>query len=219
MAYSDYGAYIWKNGKNITKECADTHYVWDGNEFIKEEETNEKSIAASGHAVICLGDFCIEFLKVYNPRVIYSTGKKVNTEIREGKDYKNIRRNVEITGCTLGNSELINLFEIRYKKDYYCVLCGSQMGNGLDNTKLSKFLLKKIRYNKENNRYYFDCETDIDIIVDNLQRVEERRFERYLLKNYGIKPLLQDLIRFRFDGVRFHWQACKEHLDKIRWLR
>ena len=23
MAYSDYGAYIWKNGENITDECAD----------------------------------------------------------------------------------------------------------------------------------------------------------------------------------------------------
>lgn len=23
MAYSDYGAYIWKNGENITNECAD----------------------------------------------------------------------------------------------------------------------------------------------------------------------------------------------------
>lgn len=220
MAYSDFGAYIWKNGENITKECADTHYVWNGEKFVKDvEEYDEKSVVAGGHAVICLGDFCIEFLKVYNPRIVYHTGKKINTKITEGTDYKSIRKNLEITGFSYGSRELINMFEIRYKKDYYCVICGSQIGNGLDDTKVSKYVLNNIKYNEENKHYYIDSDVDSDMVIDKLQRLEEIKFEKYLLKNYGIKPLLADLIRFRFDGVQFHWQTCKEHLCKIKWLR
>lgn len=219
MAYSDYGAYIWKNGKNITKECADTHYVWNGQKFIKNRPYSDNSVVASGHAVICFDDICIEFYKLNNPKIIYSTGKKINTEIDEGKDYKSIRRNLEITGYSLGNNEDVNLFEVRYKKDYYCVICGSQVGNGLDDTKLSKYLLKKINYNKENNSYYINCETEIDLVIDNLERREQRRFEKFLLKKFGIKPLILSLLKLNFDGIKFHWQTCKEHLEKIKWLR
>lgn len=74
MAYSDYGAYIWKNGKNITNECADVSckiiegkFVfknWYDNlvdEINKNENEKEKTI--SGHALINLEKFCISFYK------------------------------------------------------------------------------------------------------------------------------------------------------------
>ena len=78
MAYSDYGAYIWKNGENITNECADVSckiiegkFVfknWYDNlvdEVNKNENEKEKTI--SGHALINLEKFCISFYKTYNP--------------------------------------------------------------------------------------------------------------------------------------------------------
>ena len=96
MAYSDYGAYIWKNGENITDECADISCkIIDGTFILKnwyDNLVNEVSIRTnerenvktiSGHAVINLEKFCISFYKTYNPILHYPNGEYKEIDIRK----------------------------------------------------------------------------------------------------------------------------------------
>lgn len=61
MSYSDYGAYIWKNGVDITKQFADmSFYFSDGWKEVEEESEIKDQPIVEGHAVLIFKNFAIE---------------------------------------------------------------------------------------------------------------------------------------------------------------
>ena len=46
MAYGNYGAYVWKNGKDVTKDCCDVPYIYKEAEqyYYKIFEAQKKNI-------------------------------------------------------------------------------------------------------------------------------------------------------------------------------
>lgn len=184
MAYSDYGAYIWKNGENITDECADISCkIIDGKFILKNwydnlvnevnNKTNERENVKtiSGHAVINLEKFCISFYKTYNPILHYPNGEYKEIDIRKKFDYSMRKEQLYIRGYKLGYQTGFYFYEIDYKKDKYCVIIGNAIGKGWDSTPASKYVLKHLvlferdvryvtEYNLERNFFTKDIYTE-----------------------------------------------------------
>ena len=233
MAYSDYGAFVWKNGKEITKECADTTYYLMKNgkskkwkKFVSkelEEELEaqlEDTFQAGGHAVLQLGNFCLVFYKACNPQLIYSSGKKENLEVLLMSKYLNKKLDLQIIGYTLGSNEAINMFEIRYKEDYYCVICGYQIGNGLEENETSKYISKHIRFNEDLKDYYIDHNVnDLDIVFDKLGRKDAIKFQKYCLRKFGFRPLFKDIKAWDFNGIKYDIKEILRYRREIKWLK
>lgn len=225
MAYSDYGAYIWKNDKNITENCADSTYYFINGKFQKNNDEikldDENIISASGHAVLCFESFCIEFFKVYNPVIVFSNGEKIKTDCLNFKNYENKKIKLKISGYYLDDLELINMFQVSYQGNNYCVVCGSQVGNGLDNNYTSKYIIKNLYYDKERGYYFINTKYDVEIssVLNKLIRLDDIKFEKYLMKTYALKPMIKDLFKLDFEGVLFHLEEYLEHKEKIKWLK
>lgn len=229
MAYSDYGAYIWKNGKNVTDLYADESYyaIQDGKKFkfykqdMVEDFIEENTVCSSGHAVIPFGTFCIEFLKVYSPIIKFSNGAIINTKCLEKVNYSNKSLGIKIIGFSLGTSENINMFNIEYKNDSYCVICGSCVGNGFEYKKLSKYIRKNLYYDEDTKRHYIRTKHDIDLdyVIDKLTRLDDIKFEKYWMKEFGIKPFFKDLFKFQFKNAAFHFNEILERKEIIKWLK
>ena len=225
MAYSDYGAYIWKNGEDITKKCADKAYYLINNKWIEsdnfEPEDSEKYTVAEGHAVLNFNDFCIGFYKVFSPIIYLNNGEIIRTECLEEIEYSNKDLDLEITGYSLGNFDNINFFNIKYKNNIYCVICGSSFGNGFDDYKTSKYIKKNIYFDpdREYHCVYIKNDVDIDIVISKLQRLDDIKFEKYLMKEYGIKPFFKDLFKFQFKNAIFHFNEILERKEIIKWLK
>jgi hypothetical protein len=227
MAYSDYGAFVWENGENITKQCCDCSFAYSNNEnkFIKINNAEEyeifeenKNIIVEGHAVLNFGDFCLEFYKVYEPKLVMKNGERKELSVLRKAEYTNKKLKLEIIGYPLDDAELINMFEIRYKDDCYCVTCGSQVGNGLESNHVSKYILKNMIYDKERGYHIFG-KTDITIILDKLIRLDDIDFEKYLMKQYGIKPLIKNIFKFQFKELDYYIDEIQEHRERIKWLK
>lgn len=242
MAYSDYGAFIWKNG--ILKDTdlyTDTSYIyienkgWTCTHIITEEEKEEalvideeKHIAKNiceGHAVIKLSeDLCLGFYKTYGVKIHnklkfkyygYETINK-RSDIKYNKD-------LCISGYPLDNAECIWLYNIKYKDDVYLVVIGSGVGKGFENKHISKLLLKLVYYSPEyqwyylryKNKDYYPNEEMIEKALRN-DRIDE---EKYMIKHYIIKPLLQELYKFDFTGVLYYLKDYREHKLVIKYLK
>ena len=220
MAYSDYGAYVWCNEENISKRCTDTHYVWNGKRFVKDlEDYSEDSIIASGHAVLCFDNFCIEFYKLNEPKIVYSNGKTETLNVFGIKDYINETIGLKVVGFHLGYNNNINEFHIKYKNKIYCVICGTQLGNGLDDTPKSKYLLKHVYYDKEAKHHFIeDYDVDIAIILDKLDRKYDISMTRYWVRVY-LKAFFRDLFARNFNGCSWDWDEMIKHKRKIKWLK
>lgn len=221
MAYSNYGAFIWKNGKNVTDKYADTGFIWKGKKFVKEtdKEAEEEYIRASGHAVIPLGNFCIEFYKTFNPKIIYSSGNKKEINVFDIKDYKNTRLSLKISGYSLDAYNSINVFEIKHKEDVYYVICGNCVGNGYDDNNVSQYLLKNVKYDKEEKFYWIeDGNTDITTIIDKLSRLDEIDHEKYWLKRYR-KDFWKSLLKFKIQDALWDLDQMRDHKEHIKWLK
>ncbi len=235
MAYSDYGAYIWKNGENITDECADISCkIIDGKfildnwykNLIKEvkEKSDEKDEikTISGHAVINLEEFCIAFYKTYNPKLYYRNGEYKELEIIK-KDYKSKKDKLYIRGYNLGYQTGYFFYEIDYKKDKYCVIVGSAIGKGWDYTPASKYVIKHlILFTRCDGEVFYKIDTkrdtDWDIVFNKLDRLEDIRFEKYW-KNKYIKQLFRDILKFNWKHIVFDINEILNHKEKIKWLK
>lgn len=236
MAYSDYGAYIWKNGKNITDKCADISCkIRDGKFILKNwydnlvnEENNgtnerENVKAISGHAVLNLEKFCISFYKTYNPILHYPNGEYKEIDIRKKFDYSMRKEQLYIRGYKLGNQTKFYFYEIDYKKDKYCVIIGNAIGKGWDSTPASKYVLKHlVLFEREDGSIIYKIETkkdvDVDIIFNKLDRLEDIKFEKYWMNRYRIN-LFKDLFRLKFKNLIWDFNQILEHKEKIKWLK
>lgn len=194
MAYSDYGAYVWCNGENITKKTCDLSNDYSG-----------------GHALLDFGDYTLEFYKTYEPTIKFKNTNKKSIVIKCFDIYNWVdkKRNLSVSGYHFDSLETINCFRIRHGEDYYLVICGSSVGNGFDKQRVSKYFLKNTYY--QDGEYYFKtkCGAFPSTVVDYLIRKDDVAFERRLNWEYHIKPFLKNLLRFRFDMFYF-----KEIIDR-----
>lgn len=231
MAYSNWGAYIWKNGENITKKTADKAFIyikadkkWYESTVVDDMDV-EGMPHAGGHAVLIFENFALEFYKIYSPKIVFNTGKIIQTQFLEKDElmYKNKKLQLKITGMTINTNENIVKFDIEYKDDTYCVIVGMSIGNGYDKTKVSKFIKKYIVFFPERRSYFLEHKwvtaTDTWQVLDYLERLDDIKDERYYRWEFGIKPFFEDLIRFKFKNSFFHLEEIRERNIKIKLLK
>lgn len=231
MAYSDYGAYVWKNGIDITKSVADKNYFYFKNEkkwydynALPDDMDIGKGVHAGGHAVLLLNnDFAVCFYKTLNPTIVFKSGKKIELKVLENLEYKNKRLSLDINGMYVDSDESIIEYTLKYKNDIYSIYIGSQIGNGLDNTYTSKFIKKYNTFDKEREIYIlkhkYVINADVWQALDYFGRKDQIKFLRYSRWEFAIKPFLSDLIRFRFHNAVFHMQEIKEKNTQIKLLK
>lgn len=232
MAYSDYGAYIWKNGENITNECADVSCkIIDGkfvfndwyDNLVDEVKNNENIKTISGHAIINFNKFCISFYKTYNPMLHYTNGEYKEIDIREKFDYSIEKEELYIRGYGLGYQTGFYFYEIDYKEDKYCVVIGSAIGKGWDSTPASKYVLKHLLlFKRDDGSVFYRIETnrdiDLDIVFNKLDRLEDINLEKYWMNKYIIR-LFIDLFKLKFKNLVWDLEQILEHKEKIKWLK
>ena len=236
MAYSDYGAYIWKNGENITDECADISCKIIDGKFIldnwyknlikevkeKADEKDEIKII-SGHAVINLEKFCISFYKTYNPILYYPNGEHKEIDIRKKFNYCIKKERLYIQGYKLGYQTGFYFYEIDYKEDKYCVIIGSAIGKGWDSTPASKYILKHlVLFERQDGSIIYRIETkrdvDLDIVFNKLDRLEDIKYEKCWINKYR-KKLYTDLFKLKFKNLVWDFNQILEHKEKVKWLK
>ena len=241
MAWSDYGAFVWKNGKLINDgSYTDQSYYYTDSRWIKYNDLSDEvreSIkiiqdnkclnSAGGHAVIPLDDdICISFLKTYGVEV----HNKLETKFYSSEKVSckaNIKYNKDLSfyGFSLDSNEIIYWYEIRYKGDNYLVIVGSSVGSGFEKDYASKFILKSVQYrNLDSNREYYFKYRDKDIypsfeMMDYYIRKDNIEFEKYLSREFDLKPLLHNLIRFRFSDVLYHLECLRERRLKTKYMK
>lgn len=213
MAYSNYGAYVWKNGEFVTQKYCDKSFYWNKKYLEMQDEDWEKvEEHFGGHAVIILDDnYALEFYK-YNLK-IFDKGKEVKTVNVENEILKKsefvFNKKISIIGYAIDNCETIIEYDIIYKTDRWCVIIGSSFGNGWDTENTSKFIKKNLKYD---DGYYMECE-EISYGIEKQIRKDEIAFTKYNLWRYGIKPFLKELLKFRIDT--YYLSEIKTYL--IRW--
>lgn len=231
MAYSNWGAYIWKNGENITKKMADKAFIYIKADKKWYESTVVDDIdvegmpRAGGHAVLIFENFALEFYKIYSPKIVFNTGKIIQTQVLENDEYiyKNKKIQLKIIGMAINTNENIVKFDIEYKNDVYCVIVGMGIGNGYDKTRTSKFIRKHITFIPERRCHFLKHKwteaTDTWQVLDYLGRLDDIKDERYCRWEFGIKPFFEDLIRFKFKNAFFHLQEIRKRNVKIKLLK
>lgn len=232
MAYSDYGAFIWKNGKDITDECGDISYVKFGDEWISSakltdkqrqtmEDTDGYKNSFEGHAVIDLGDALLSCYKTYNPKLLYkSTGEIIELKIDEKADVT-----IKIGGKTLFIYELqedyVHFRFIQYGSDYYCIVVGSEVGKGFEYTPLSKFIKKHYCFLGEDGSKFIQkgkLILNMDEVVNYYGRKSDISIARYWRWQY-IKNLIHALLRLDFQDVAWNWGEILDFNFKIKYLK
>lgn len=246
MAYSNYGALIWKNGKEVTKEYADKSYEYKSKDkkwidVTDEEITGETETRCGGHAVIPYKNILITFYKTWGD--IYETDNKGNIKHKSlsaeesNDDY--VIYNSEQNGITINcyvEEEFIYCYDILFKKEdeHWFVIVGSALGNGWDNRYITKFLRKTIYKDKRSaidkpiksnvydKQYFlpfygFGNEFKLGYYI----RKDDRKDIKKDLWKFGIKRFLKDLISFNskgyyFENIRVTWQ--EEIIKRLKQL-
>lgn len=225
MAYSNYGAYVWKKGINITKTTCDVNYKYDNkkNKYV----LNDSTLGGIGsHVVLPLSDTLL--IEVYKTNYVkfYEKGRLIKTVdiecICEKVVYRYNEKEIEIIGYSLDTNKSIYELDLDYKGISYCIIIGSAFGNGWDSEYVSKFILKHVEYEEANRQHYirafknfgFDY-FDITLIIDKMIRKNECKDIIYYIKR-DFKGLLKCLIKFDIEGVSYH---LKEIIRRILILK
>lgn len=222
MAYGNFGAYVWKNGKDITKDTCDRNYFWENNKWNlkpKENFEDEHELEVYSHAVIPLDDnIILEFYKLHILN-IYIKNKEhcVDIENEIFNKAKCVYKDIIITGCYLNDAEYIVRYDINYKGDNYCVVIGSCFGNGYDETHISKYIKANVKYVEEFNGYFIDYKSDNEI--EYYIRKDNRRDQRYNIWHWGIKPFFKDLFTFKWCYLGYDLIEIWEKLIDLYYLR
>lgn len=214
MAYGNYGAYVWKDGINMTDTCCDTCWKYcddNGFRWIKDADGDILS-----HALVPLNNILLEFyktgLKIHwgNPdgTITVETVDTFN-DILNKASYNN--KEIAIVGMEL--NDYIQMYEIRYNEEYWCVIIGGAFGNGYDNKHVSK-LLKKTKYHEELHYY---PKLSNEYILDYMDRKDTINEELYSIWHWCLKPMFKGFLHFRFD-IGFYLDDIKDHLQNIRYL-
>lgn len=225
MAYSNYGAYVWRKGINITETTCDVNYKYDSkkNKYVLNDHLSE---GIGSHVVIPLSDtLLIEVYKI-NYVKFYEKGRLIKTvdieSICERLMYRYDEKEIEIVGNLLDTNDCICKLDLDYKGISYCIIIGSAFGNGWDNKYVSKFILKHIEYEEAGRHHYirafknfgFDF-FDITLIIDKMIRKDECKYIIYWIKK-DFKDLLKCLIKFNIEGVSYN---LKEIIRRILILK
>lgn len=225
MAYGDYGAYVWKNGKLKLGWC-DTCWAYReiGNEFgwIRTEDDEEDIILS--HAVVPVGKTLFEFYK-YGLKIYWGHDDgTITTEVVDvEKDILNRAKvfigdgEFELTGYMMDADESVIKYEIGHGEDAYCVIVGSSFGKGYDHYKKSKIVRKRIVFDEKFKYYLFDFKSIYQF--DYCCRMDDVAFERHLLWEFGVKPFIKDLFTFRFRCMLYHGGQIIEHARNIRYMK
>ena len=247
MAYSDYGAFVWKNGKLIKDNyTVDTAYVYikdkgwictddlSDDEYeasiIMDKEKNRAINIAEGHAMIKLtDDLCLSFYKTYGLQVHNRLKKRYYT-IEEVKNKAKLKynRHLSFDGYPLDfNNESIWRYDIRYRNDNYCVIVGSSFGAGYEERHISKLILKLLQYgarrNNESYHYYLQYKDKdyypIDEMIEYAIRQDDIDFEKYLMRKFNTKPLIKAILTFNFRDIVWFYRERREKRLKIKYLK
>lgn len=237
MAYSNYGAYVWKNGKDITKETCDKDYIWKNNKWELQKYENdlsihkkdEESLVAFGHAVVPLSeDIVIEFYKTFGVKIYIKdkcTILDFETDIAQRSHFE--LEGITLVGFHLDSYENINFIEIEYNENMWCVVLGSGFGKGYDNYNVSKFVKKHIKFSDGKGdfrkgyriRKFNNLDLNTELIIDYMERKDDRNYIKYCIWNFAVKPLFKSLIKFDLYGVAFNFTELLEKLWELYYSR
>ena len=234
MAYSDYGAYIWKNGEDITEECADISCKIIDGKFVNKNwyenlinsiNNKEELATISGHAVLILDNFCLSFYKTYNPRIHFLDGTSRELKLNNLNEYKSKKLKLSLYRYNLGYDTGYFWYEITYNNDIYCIIIGSSIGCGWDSTPASKYVLKHLEFVKDEEdntqsfyRFNIKRNVDTDIVFNKLSRLDDINFRKYFIHKYT-KNMFYDLIRFRFKSALWNIDQILDYREEIKWLK
>lgn len=237
MAYSNYGAFVWKNGKLINDgTMTDTTYFYDKNkgwiwyDSLSEEEREKyenQKYQAGGHAVIPVDKhICLELYKTHGIKV-HSGFKVKYYDYEEIQKHSEIRHNKDLKfyGYPINNIESIWLYDIDYKEDHYFVVIGSSVGAGYDKNHISKWFLKSVYYDKNRKgeyRYFYSYKQKdyypTSEMIEYMIRRDDIDYENYWYKR-DKKSLLKAIITFNFRDIVWYFNECREHYYKIKYLK
>lgn len=237
MAYSNYGAYVWKNEKDITEETCDKDYIWKDNKWqlnkyendLSIHKKNEEPIVAFGHAVVPLSeDILIEFYKTFSVKIyIKDKCKTLNfeTDIEEKSYFE--YEGITLQGFKLDSFGVLNCTRIEYGKDCWCVVVGSSFGKGYDKYHISRFVKKYMTFQEDSslgntywiNRFGSRLFVDTTSMVDYMIRKDDRNYIRWSMWTFAIKPLFKSIIRLDLQGIRFNFRELLEKLWELHYSR
>lgn len=229
MAYGNYGAYIWKNGKEMTSVCADRAYEYRNSKWQLEDEDHtdtdmeETKICAYSHAVIPIDDnILLEFYKTHMLD-IYINDKKENIDIEKKilnkARYTHRKSKVTIMGYALDSDNSIFFYEIKYKNDTWCVIIGSSFGRGYDHYKISKYVKKHIIYHTDEDEAWYYIKHKSEYEFDYYCRQSEIQHIRSMRWYFGIKTLIKDIFKLKGYSVAFDIREIIKYNNDIKYLK
>lgn len=243
MAYSNWGAYVWKNG-DFRRDCCDTGI-------------DVSDLHISGHAVINCGDLIFEFYKAYFPTIYEKQADGTYKKFGEDEfirhyGIKKLQYNIDVnikylpsdkqeptlddlyysfhTDCTLileykgfkieffGNRFDVNIpihtVEITTPEgDKWYCVYGMSFGAGYDNSKISKCHNKYLWYDEERKEYWYNCK-NIDRKMQRAYNKDERNCKLYWIKAYT-KDVLKSIFTFNFKNVKWQMEMLIEQLRDL----
>lgn len=235
MAYSDYGAYIWKNGeflKDSSLDIYDSFRIFNKDHWtcnLDEEDISAKDVLMNeGHAILDFGRVCVAFYKNYGMKYIEveDSGAIITKYFHLDSDkyyFDEMFRDIKFDMFYLDNSNSIVECELTYKDDTYFIIVGSSVGMGFDNRHISKFLKKSILYKEDSATYVFDTtkyhDVDYNILVEYMIRKDDVDFERMITRRYYIKPFIIRLFTFKWKYLLDDLIEIRKHLATIKYMK
>lgn len=220
MAYGNYGAYVWKNGKNKTKEYCDVGYIAKDNKWQKytdeDDDDYEKNHYIYSHAVIPItDDILVEFYKTtILINYIQSDGAILVEQLDTDKIFNNSK--FKIKDLVFKGYELcdhIQIYTISHKGTHYCIVIGGGFGNGYDKNHVSKLIKKRLCFSEDDYYIAFKSGYELEYTI----RKDDRKDIKYNLWNFTIKPMLRDINHFKFN-LGFYLEDVKDYLQDFRYL-
>lgn len=180
MAYSNWGAFIWMKGYNVTKLYADTSYAFVNEVWMPDDGTDQE-IRVGGHAVIPLKDKYL--LECYKDNVFLHMGAKHKIRISEDEVDRYEFDDYCIKTWHLDETKNIRvtiISDARTENELFYIISGMNLGKGFEGTHLSKYILKHMKYDKDFKKYLWnETEGIFEYAIEKMKRKDERKSTRY----------------------------------------
>lgn len=231
MAYGNYGAYVWKNGKDVTKNYCDVPYIYKDKWILKDKDDEEECDVYSHAAIPITDDILLEFYKSYiiihhkkdKPIHVdsnfilheYKTEWNINNfEYIERKYYDFNYDNLIIVAREL--TDFIQQYEITYGGNCWLILIGGAFGNGYDEKYISKLCKNRVKFLGVNNGYIIKTKSEYEI--DYICRKDDRHDIYYHIWYWHMRDIPHHLIRFNFHEIAYHFREIYEKLKDLKYL-
>ena len=225
MSYSDYGAYIWKNGVDITKQFADTSFYFsDGWKEVEEESEIKDQPIVEGHAVLIFKNFAIEFYKTYNPIIVTASGERIQIPkyfFEENLTYN--YKDLEIEKFEMNDKKSIIEYIVKYQGNVFEIIIGSGFGNGWDKQLTSKFVKKYMTFNRNRKVYILNHKwifaAGINKVMNYLTRKDDINLIKRDLWEFGFKEMFCGIIKLDLQGTKWAIEKIRDDFIKIKLLK